>query len=102
MKTSQYPQPAPAEETVALPQITLLVTAGCHLCEQARVALAGRAESGELGLTVVPVDSDEGRALQARHRPVAFPLVLVDGRWFSAGRLPERRLQRVLARRRTR
>lgn len=102
MNTSHHLHAARRAQAEPAPQVTLLVTAGCHLCEHARVELARRAEHGELDLAVVSLDSDHGRALQARHRPLAFPLVLIDGRWFSAGRLPQRRLDRALVRRRAR
>jgi glutaredoxin len=80
-----------------VPAVTLLVTTGCHYCEDARGELTARADRGDLRLTVVSVDSEQGRELQATHRPSMFPLVLVDGKPFSVGRLPRRKLDRALA-----
>jgi glutaredoxin len=89
---------AHATTTVTLaPTVTLLVTTGCHYCEDARGELTARADVGDLELEVVSVDSEQGRALQAVHRPSMFPLVLVDGKPFSVGRLPRRKLDRALA-----
>jgi glutaredoxin len=89
---------AHATTTVTLaPTVTLLVTTGCHYCEDARGELTARADVGDLELEVVSVDSEQGRALQAVHRPSMFPLVLVDGMPFSVGRLPRRKLDRALA-----
>ena len=97
MNTSPQAQ-AHATTTVTLaPTVTLLVTTGCHYCEDARGELTARAGVGELELEVVSVDSQQGRALQAVHRPSMFPLVLVDGKPFSVGRLPRRKLDRALA-----
>ena len=78
--------------------VTLPVTTGCNYCEDARGELAARADLGELELNVVSIDSEQGRALQATHRPSMFPLTLVDGKPFSVGRLPRRKLDRALAR----
>ncbi len=97
MNTSPQAQ-AHATTTVTLaPTVTLLVTTGCHYCEDARGELTARADVGDLELEVVSVDSEQGRALQAVHRPSMFPLVLVDGKPFSVGRLPRRKLDRALA-----
>jgi glutaredoxin len=79
------------------PTVTLLVTTGCHYCEDAGDELAVRAERGDLELRVVRVDSEQGVALQAAHRPSMFPLVLLDGKPFSVGRLPRRKLDSALA-----
>ncbi|MHB1009822.1 MAG: glutaredoxin family protein [Propionibacteriaceae bacterium] len=79
------------------PTITLLVTTGCHLCEDARSELTARADGGQVELSIVSVDSEQGRELQSTHRPSMFPLVLVDGKPFSVGRLPRRKLDRALA-----
>jgi hypothetical protein len=48
-------------------------------------------------LVTLEAASDAGRALIAAHRPAMAPLVLLDGRYLSAGRLPERVLRRALA-----
>ncbi|CAI9404464.1 MULTISPECIES: glutaredoxin family protein [Aestuariimicrobium] len=87
-----------AETAPVPPQVTLLIAPGCHFCEDARAELAQRAARGEAGVELVDADSARGRELLMRHRPAMFPLVLVEGEWFSAGRLPRRKLDRALER----
>lgn len=102
MNTSQYGQTlVGAEETVA-PTVTLLVTTGCHFCEDARDDLTTRADHGDLKLVVVSIESEQGQALQALHRPSMFPLALLDGKPFSIGRLPCKKLDHALAQLRVR
>lgn len=76
--------------------VTVVDAPGCHFCEDAEAVLSEL--SGQFGLEVsrVPIDSNEGRALTARHRPALSPLVLLDGQFFSSGRLPRKKLIRVL------
>jgi len=95
---TSHAQPGAKTDVEFAPTVMLLVTNGCHYCEDARGELAARAGLGVLELHVVSVDSEQGRALQATHRPSMFPLVLVDGKPFSVGRLPRRKLDRALAR----
>lgn len=75
--------------------VTVVTSSGCHLCEEALEELAHRAD--ELIVTVATADTALGRQLVQRHLPVMFPLVLVDGVFFSTGRLPRRKLDKVLA-----
>jgi hypothetical protein len=77
--------------------VNLLVTTGCHFCEDARDELTTRVDRGELKLNVVSIESEQGRALQTAHRPSMFPLVLLDGKPFSIGRLPRKKLDHALA-----
>jgi glutaredoxin len=97
VNTSPEAQPHAKTDVMLAPTVTVLVTTGCHYCEDARGELTARADRGDLELKVVSVDSEQGRALQATHRPSMFPLVLVDGKPFSVGRLPRRKLDRALA-----
>ena len=97
MNTSPEAQAHAKTVVMLVPAVTLLVTTGCHYCEDARGELTARADRGDLKLTVVSVDTEQGRALQTTHRPSMFPLVLVDGKPFSVGRLPRRKLDRALA-----
>lgn len=97
VNTAQHPA-APFVGTVtALPTVTLLTTEACHLCEDALSELRYRAAQGQLSLDQVDAESPQGQKLLARHRPAMFPLVLLDGAFFSAGRLPRRKLDRALA-----
>jgi hypothetical protein len=76
-----------------------LVTApGCHFCDDAQLHLQGLiAQGAPLQLRVVEATSAEGRSLLAEHRPAMNPLLLLDGRYFSAGRLPRRKLDALLS-----
>ncbi len=98
MNTSHEAQARAKTGATLAPTVTLLVTTGCHYCEDALGELAARADHGDLGLNVVSIDSEQGRALQATHRPSMFPLVLIDGQPFSIGRLPRKKLDRALTR----
>jgi hypothetical protein len=78
----------------SLPEVTIVTSQACHLCEDALEELAGRAD--QLTLTVVPADTPAGRELVQWHLPTMFPLVLFDGLFLSSGRLPRRKLDKVL------
>ena len=76
--------------------ITLVNAPACHFCADAQDALTDVAREHPIAIEVVQADSDTGRALIAAHRPAMFPLVLLDGEPFSAGRLPRRKLAALL------
>lgn len=81
-------------------QITLVTAAGCHFCDDAQQVLAALAEANpQLAVHTVAATSPEGQTLLTQHRPAMNPLILVDDAYFSAGRLPRRKLQAVLGRR---
>ena len=82
------------ESTIA---ITLIESPGCHLCVDARAALEDLGTRYQLSIRSVDARSPEGLDLIVRHRPALQPLVLVKGKPFSAGRLPRRKLERLLA-----
>ena len=79
-------------------RVTVVHAPACHFCEDAQDALAQLAHEVPLEVDVVDSDSPRGRQLLAAHRAGMFPLVLLDGAFFSAGRLPRRKLRAVLAR----
>lgn len=76
--------------------VTVVHTEACHFCEDAEHELARLAERFPLVVRVVEVDSPEGGRLVGAHRPAMNPLVLVDGEYFSSGRLPRKKLTRLL------
>jgi hypothetical protein len=80
-------------------KVTVVTAEACHFCDDARAALAELADAYPLAIHVVPAGSGEGQALLHAHGAGMFPLVLVDGAFFSAGRLPRRKLARMLSRR---
>jgi hypothetical protein len=87
----------PAESS---PVVTLVRTATCYYCLEAEETLDALARARVVNLSIVEARSDEGRALVAQHGPRLAPLVLLDGEFFSSGRLPKRKLARTLGARR--
>lgn len=78
------------------PVVTLVHTSGCHFCDDAATALSALAAEFPLTVDAIDVTDARGAALAHRHRPALFPLVLVDDVFFSAGRLPRRKLRQLL------
>lgn len=78
------------------PQILLVSSAACGHCADAELVLKKARAEGLVDLEVVDAESARGTALVARHRPAMFPLTLLEGEFFSAGRLPRGLLSRVL------
>jgi glutaredoxin len=78
-------------------RITLVAAPACHFCEDAQQALSELASRFAFELEIVPMESARGARLTAQHRPPLSPLVLVDGAYFSAGRLPRRKLATLLS-----
>lgn len=80
--------------------VTLVTAPGCHFCDEAHSHLRTLISHGApLDLTVIDATSAEGRSLLGAHRAAMNPLVLIDGSYFSAGRLPQRKLAALLQRR---
>ncbi len=78
-------------------RLTLVTAPGCHFCEDAQQAIAALIQHGAaIDLEVVEATSPAGLTLLGKHRPAMNPLVLVDGVYFSAGRLPRRKLESLL------
>jgi hypothetical protein len=82
-----------------MPMITLVSSPACHFCADAQAVLADLGREFPVQVQVVLADSQTGAALVGAHRPAMFPLVLVDGGYFSQGRLPRRKLRALLAER---
>ena len=80
--------------------ITVVHTPACHFCEDAQQVLAELATRYPLSIDLVEAAEPRGEALVARHRAPMFPLVLVNGGFFSFGRLPRKKLVKLLERRR--
>lgn len=73
-------------------QITMVSAPACHFCEDAESALG--VLSGEFAIDVdrLSVDSAEGQRLIALHRATMAPLIVVNGEFFSSGRLRPKKL----------
>ncbi len=76
--------------------MTVVHAPGCHFCEDADAVLTEMASRYPLRVERVDIRSAQGMELVQLHRPTMNPLVLVDGRYFSAGRLPRKKLARLL------
>lgn len=78
-------------------QVTLVRSDACHLCDEAHGELLRLALDRRISYQIHAATSARGQELLAEHRPGMFPLVLVDGAFFSSGRLPRRKLDKLLA-----
>lgn len=76
--------------------VTVMQAPACHFCEDAEQVLAELSQRYALEVRLVELESPEGERLVAEHRPAMTPLVLVDGEFFSSGRLPRRKLEKLL------
>lgn len=90
------PKEAALRPTTATARITLVHSPACHFCDDASQALEQLAHHAPVEVLTVEVDSPEGEALVTQHRPAMNPLILVDGEYFSSGRLPRKKLARLL------
>ena len=77
--------------------VTLVEAPACHLCADAKSTLAVLGQRYPMTIQVLSIRSVDGGALMARHRAPMSPLVLLDGAYFSSGRLPRRKLEKRLA-----
>jgi thiol-disulfide isomerase/thioredoxin len=80
-------------------QVTVVESEACHFCDDAHRVLEGLASAYPLSVRAIDVRGDEGGQLMRRHRAAMSPLVLVDGVFFSQGRLPRRKLTKLLTQR---
>lgn len=76
--------------------VTVVESEACHFCVDAHRVLVALAVDFPLVVDSVDIRSETGRQLMARHRAVMSPLVLIDGAFFSNGRLPRRKLAKLL------
>jgi len=76
--------------------VTVVHAPACHFCDDALDALRRLSQQYPLTVATVAADSPEGERLVRVHAAGMFPLVLVDGRFFSQGRLPRGKLRKLL------
>lgn len=76
--------------------VTVVHSPACHFCDDARATLDQLTVTYPLDIELVSADDPRGRALVAEHRAPMYPLVLLDGQFFSFGRLPRKKLRKVL------
>lgn len=89
--------PSTSKETRSI-DVVVVRTPTCHLCEDAIEAISEIGATFPVDVRVVEADSEEGRAVIARYRPALSPAVVIDGHLFSSGRLPRKKLRRMLER----
>lgn len=82
--------------SVVTTQLTVVESEACHFCDDARRVLADLAAAYPLTVEAIDARSPAGTALMRVHRASMSPLVLVDGVFFSHGRLPRRKLLKLL------
>jgi glutaredoxin len=80
-------------------EVTVVEAEACHFCADAQRVVTELSSTYPLHLLTVQAHTAAGRGLLATHRAALFPLVLLDGAFFSQGRLPRRKLEHELARR---
>lgn len=76
--------------------VTVVTANACHHCHDAIDVLMKNAVSYQIDVREVPSSCAEGRELIATHRPPMSPLVLINGEYFSSGRLPRKKLRDYL------
>jgi glutaredoxin len=81
-------------------QITVLSQSSCGFCDHAKEVLSRVGADYSLRITEIDLAGEEGQRLAARAGVLFAPGVLVDGEFFSFGRISERRLRRILDQRR--
>ena len=79
--------------------VTLLTQSSCGYCEQAKDVLARLRAEYPVDVTMLSLESDEGRTLGERLGVLFAPGIVFDGELVAFGRPSERRLRRELARR---
>ena len=77
-------------------EATLLTRGDCNLCEQAKSVLARVGETHELNVREISLETEEGKQLGLEAGAPFPPVLFLDGKPFSYGRLSERRLRKAL------
>ena len=88
------PAPAPTEGATV---VTIVHAPACHFCADAQRTLAELARDFPLRVELLDWAEPRGKRLMRDHRASMYPLVLLGGVLFSSGRLPRRKLARLLA-----
>jgi len=83
---------------MAMTDVVVLSSPACHLCQDALQALIEFGLEYPIRVREVRMETPEGRELVRIHRPAMPPAVLVDDSLFSVGRLPRKKLRRLLER----
>lgn len=73
--------------------VVLVTSPGCHFCDEAIHDIEGLAETYPLRMATIPLLSEQGRSLLARHRVPFAPILMIDGEFFGYGRISRRKLE---------
>lgn len=99
MRTRELPDGADTQPDSSPVTVTVVESDSCHFCVDAQHVLADAAVRFPLEVRAVDVCSGEGQDLMRSHRAAMSPLVLLDGAFFSQGRLSRHKLEKVLGQR---
>lgn len=89
--------PIPIDQSVrVLARVTVVEAEACHFCEDASNALQELKALYPLELRIINARDAIGAGLMQEHRAAMSPLILVDDEFFSQGRLPRAKLQKLL------
>lgn len=77
-------------------EVTLLTKEDCEFCDQAKGVLERLSGEYDLRVREVTLESDEGRSLALQSGAPFPPVVFLNGRSFSYGRVSERKLRKAL------
>ncbi len=80
-----------------IPRITVVQSPACHFCADAQRVLSEFAEPRGVSIEWLDVRQSRGAALMQKHRAAMSPLVLVDGEFFSQGRVSRGKLRALAA-----
>ncbi len=80
-----------------LADITVVKAEACHFCHDALQLLDEMTAEYPMRIRILDIRDPEGCALMQEHRAALSPLILVEGVFFSQGRLPRGKIRRLLA-----
>lgn len=80
----------------AIPEITVVHAPACHFCDDADTALNELGSEFTFRVTHIDARTPEGQNLLQNYRATMTPLVLLDGRYVSSGRLPRGKVRKLL------
>ncbi len=83
-------------ETRPLAEITVVEAEACHFCHDARMALDELTADYPLRIRTLDMREPAGFQLMQEHRAALSPLILIDGAFFSQGRLPRGKIKQLL------
>jgi hypothetical protein len=87
------------QDSTAAVNIVLITAPDCHFCTDGKAVLARLAAHYPLTVREIAWSSADGQALVARHGILFPPGLLIEDEFVGFGRVPERKLRRLLERR---